>query len=308
MPEIYQPIYGNLWTTTRSLSSRFSIPFPDARFASAVRLDGAPGSSLPTYHIRKDGTTYLLDYSLRRHLVWAAGTDGDLLVSLQRGASSLPLVYFRPGAFSADDPLLLKAAETTAAAHKLLKEGDNSRKLAATHCGFWIPSGGTCLSITEATELSIANHGQPGLDWLKSNLSLLTEIDLIYKQVFPFSHQFCSKLLANHPYTNLLFSAVGDTLDDGTYPTANHCYARNGGESDLHLDKKDNLFGRCIVLVVGKPGFTGGDLIIPELGLAFTLRPGDLIMFPSAVRKSFFLSKKQNPEDNSTTGEPLTYS
>ena len=265
------------------LSSRFSVLFPDPLFSTTITLDGAPIESLPTYHIRRHGTSYLLDYSLRRDLVSSLGTDGDILFSLKQGTSCLPLVYFRPSAFLLNDPLLSNAAETTAVAHRLLKEADTSRSLSATHCGFWMGQGGTCLRATKATTMTISGGRQPGLEWLTSNLPLLTEIDLIYKQVFPFEHQFCSKLLADRGYTKLLFTTIGDTLLDGTYPTANHCYALNNGESDLHLDKNDNLFGRCIILVVGNPGFTGGDLIIPELGLAFTLKPGDLLIFPSAV-------------------------
>jgi hypothetical protein len=47
--------------------------------------------------------------------------------------------------------------------------------------------------------------------------------------------------------------------------------------TDAHADVGDKLL--CVVIPFGR--FTGGELVLHELGLVFRMQPGDVLIFPS---------------------------
>ena len=76
--------------------------------------------------------------------------------------------------------------------------------------------------------------------------------------------------------------AKGQTRDCGAWAA---CVVNNGGnnpnETEIHRDVKESQYGYSCIVSCGN--YTGGDLILYDLGHILEIVPGDLLLFPDSL-------------------------
>jgi hypothetical protein len=115
-------------------------------------------------------------------------------------------------------------------------------------------------------------HVQAHNNFLQWNSKLWYEISALLGQVAP-----------NFFKESLRYPA-GEGLNRGCNAWA-ACVINNGGnnpnQTNIHRDVRESQYGYSCVISCGD--FTGGDLILYELGYILEVAPGDVLLFPDSL-------------------------
>lgn len=134
------------------------------------------------------------------------------------------------------------------------------------HLGSWAPYSTVCLVTRELRDAGIM-----GYQFLSDQQFIWSELSRILGQYAPGVFKQYQLYPVNDPAERFCGAWYACVVNDG----------QNPNQTEAHRDVKESLYGYSCVIAAGE--FTGGALVLYELGMIVEMEPGDIVLFPDAL-------------------------
>jgi len=135
------------------------------------------------------------------------------------------------------------------------------------HLGTWAPYSKVCMVSRELRDLK-----QLGFEFLSKYSDVWTQMSRVLGQYAPGIFKQFQLYPLNEPCERFCGAWAECVVNNG---------GNNPNQTEAHRDVKESQYGYSCVLSFGD--YTGGALVLFELGIIVEMEPGDLLLFPDSL-------------------------